>query len=284
MKKVLFLISAMLMLFTSCKKTEDEALPRVTIISISNIQETSVTIKCNATFMGGQAITAKGVCWSNWIMDSTKRIINKTNEGAGEGLYTSNITGLNKNAKYFVKAYVASGSDTIYTYNSVFTTAVTKIGDNFKCGLVFYVDSTGQHGLISASADQIIPKTGIQWYNNKFITTSATSTAIGTGHANTVKIATIQGEGSYAVKICTNWVQKGDDGYWYTDWYLPSIDELSLMYKNLFSVNLGNFATGGYWSSTESNVNNAQEIDFVDGGIKSTTKSWTGGVRAIRSF
>lgn len=161
---------------------------------------------------------------------------------------------------------------------------ITKIGDVFKGGLVFYVDSTGQHGLISASADQIISKTGIQWYNNKFKTTSATGTAIGTGHANTVKIAAIQGEGGYAVKICINWVQIDDDNYLYADWYLPSIDELQLMYKNLFLANLGNFTTGGYWSSTESSVTNAKEIEFADGGVRDIAKSWTGGVRAIRSF
>src|ERR1035437_6876101 len=101
LKKVLFLISTILVLFIACKKTEnDKLLPKVIIINITNIQENSVTIKCNAIFEGGQAIIAKGVCWST---DSTKRILNNTNEGADKGLYTSNIIGLNKSTKYFVK-------------------------------------------------------------------------------------------------------------------------------------------------------------------------------------
>src|ERR1035437_7535613 len=89
--------------------------------------------------------------------------------------------------------------------------AITKIGDVFQGGLVFYVDSTGQHGLISCLTDQVIPKTGIQWYNGTYTATGATGTAIGTGNANTIKIATIQGAGGYAVNFCDNWVSN-DDG------------------------------------------------------------------------
>jgi|ERR1035437_648104 hypothetical protein len=168
--------------------------------------------------------------------------------------------------------------------DKVLPKVITKIGDVFQSGLVFYVDSTGQHGLICALKDQIIPKTGIQWYNGTYTATGATGTVIGTGNANTIKIATIQGAGGYAVKICDNWVSN-DDGYLYSDWYLPSINELQLMHKNLFSENLGNFdLNGSYWSSTEKNATNAMYIWFGDGAIKDIAKSWTGGVRAIRSF
>jgi hypothetical protein len=37
----------------------------------------------------------------------------------------------------------------------------------------------------------------------------------------------------------------------YTDWRLPTRDELSFMYLNLKRKNLGDFSDDTYWSSTE---------------------------------
>ena len=39
----------------------------------------------------------------------------------------------------------------------------------------------------------------------------------------------------------------------YGDWFLPSRDELGLMYDNLKAKGIGSFSDGGYWSSSEYN-------------------------------
>jgi hypothetical protein len=105
---------------------------------------------------------------------------------------------------------------------------------------------------IAAPTDQS-PASGVLWYNGSFIGTGATATAVGTGKANTTAIVTVQGVGSYAAKLCDDLVIGA-----YSDWYLPSKDELDLMYKNIGQgaaaplTNIGGFsASNYYWTSSE---------------------------------
>jgi hypothetical protein len=153
-----------------------------------------------------------------------------------------------------------------------------KIGKSYQGGIIFYLDSTGQHGLIAAKTDQ---STGIQWYNSSYTTINATGTAIGTGKANTAAIIASQGTGIYAAKLCDDLVV----GI-YKDWYLPSKDELNLMYTNIGqgATNGGGFASGNYWSSSEYDGVSALGQSFANGDQDSYYKYGTLYVRAVRAF
>jgi len=158
-----------------------------------------------------------------------------------------------------------------------------KIGDTYQGGIVFYVDGSGAHGLIAAPKDQ---STGIVWFNGAYIVTGATATTVGTGQANTTKIIAKQGAGSYAAKLAANLVLNG-----YSDWFLPSSDELNLMYWNIGPgapkplTNIGGFSSDWYWSSSEINFDCAWIHDFVaSGGPISVFKNLTYPVRAVRAF
>jgi hypothetical protein len=70
----------------------------------------------------------------------------------------------------------------------------------------------------------------------------------------------------------------------YKDWFLPSKDELDLMFKNLKKNKLGNFSNSWYWSSTEYGKRDAWSQGFQLGGQDDTSKDRQGFVRAIRSF
>ena len=146
------------------------------------------------------------------------------------------------------------------------------IGMPYQGGIIFYLDKTKQHGLIAAQQNQ---SSEIQWYNGNYITTGATGTEIETGKSNTAKIVQSQGSGNYAAKLCDDLVLNG-----YDDWFLPSKDELNLLYLNKNKIGVGRW----YWSSSEYNNNYVWYQDFNTGYQYYGSKSGINGVLAIRAF
>ena len=154
---------------------------------------------------------------------------------------------------------------------------VFTLGQSYQGGKIFYIDSSKQHGMIAATADQAAYPPGIQWYNGSYITTGATGTAIGTGQANTTAIVKAQGNGSYAAKLCDDLVLNG-----YSDWYLPSKDELNQLFLNQAVV--GGFANYYYWSSSEYGSYIAWNQPFGFGSQNYYSKYYSLAVRAVRAF
>lgn len=170
-------------------------------------------------------------------------------------------------------------------------TPVIAIGDSYQGGLVFYIFRTGDngyiagqtHGLIAAPTDQSI---GAEW-GCAGTAIGGTSTAINTGAANTNAIVAGCTTAGIAAKLCYDLVLNT-----YSDWYLPSRDELNLMYVNLKTQSLGSFASYAYWSSSESGAYGAWVQSFIDGNQYSGGgnqytgygKSYPYYVRAVRAF
>jgi len=147
------------------------------------------------------------------------------------------------------------------------------IGKTYQGGIIFYLDGTGEHGLIAAPSDQ---SSATPWSASTYKVTGATGTAIGTGQANTNAIITAQGADLYAAKLCDDLVLGG-----YSDWFLPSKDELNELYKS--KVILG--GSPWYWSSSEYDKATAWVVYFVgNGGPDTLGKYWTYPVRAVRAF
>ena len=152
------------------------------------------------------------------------------------------------------------------------------IGDSYQGGKVAYIDGTGLHGLIAAVADQ---GTGTIWAVAPYQSTAVTGadgTAIGTGNQNTIDIVAQNGAGStFAAGLCSNLVEGG-----YSDWYLPSKDELAQLYIN--RVAIGGFTTGNYWSSSEFIASGAWTQYFSSANQLNANKYNTSPVRAVRAF
>jgi hypothetical protein len=220
---------------------------------------------------GGCPITQKGVCWD--YRPTPIIYSSHTSEGAGSSAFVSNITGLYANRTYYVRAYATNNVGTVYGPEKVFTTATPStlyIGQNYAGGIIFYIDGSGLHGLVCASADQGNYTWGCMG------TSISTGTALGTGAANTAAIVASCGESNIAAKICDNLVLNA-----YSDWFLPSKDELSLMYTNLKAYGLGGFVSSYYWSSSE---NNNQYAYIQDYSSTANYKSFGFYVRAVRAF
>ena len=151
-------------------------------------------------------------------------------------------------------------------------------------GLIFYInpnyEEDGWKYLEAAPSDQ---HDNIDWWDDYSNPTGATNTSIGAGLSNTNTIIGESNPGNTsAVGIAYNYSLNG-----YSDWFLPSIEELNLMRDNLYSHtpdSLGNFEPTGYWSSSEVSGTNAYRRSFTVGVEESKSKSTFYNIRVARRF
>jgi hypothetical protein len=156
------------------------------------------------------------------------------------------------------------------------------IGDAYQGGKIAYIFASGDpgyvsgqtHGLIATVADV---SSGAQWGCYGSTVSGADGEAIGTGNQNTIEINMAGCSSGSAASLCANLVQGG-----YSDWYLPSLEELRIMRLNKSAI--GGFAAADYWSSSEYNASNAYYVGFQFTGYDGRYKYSTYRVRAVRSF
>jgi uncharacterized protein (TIGR02145 family) len=102
----------------SCKK---EATPPVlTTTNISDKTQTTASIGGTVTDDGGSEVTIRGVCWDTSPNPTTSS--NRTNNGKGTGSFTSSLSGLTANTKYYVRAYATNSAGTSCGNEVTFTT------------------------------------------------------------------------------------------------------------------------------------------------------------------
>ena len=250
-------------------------LPTITTSSPSSVGVDTVVIGGDISNDGGSSIVLRGVCYSpspNPNMGNQR-----TEDGSGIGSFNTVLRGLTSSTTYYARSYAKNSNGVVVYGNEVsFSTSSITIGSNYAGGIVFYLDGTGQHGLVCAPNDQgtliwgcwgaIIPNTQL---------------GVGTGFANTQLIVNGCSQRPIAASVCNDLVLNG-----YDDWYLPSRGELMLMYNNLRYYGLGNFSPFYYWTSSQSYGNpiNTWTIAFNSGNSQTWYEGYTNVVRAIRSF
>ncbi len=166
------------------------------------------------------------------------------------------------------------------------------VGDFAQGGVVFWVDETGQHGLVCAKVDQ---STGVRWDAGTHGNTQAKGDGPYAGEANTsiiiaAHVAIGDDGATYAARIC-NELQITEGGKTYGDWYLPSLEELNLIYQNITTIDSVATANGGsafafayYWSSTEQDNSSAWAKALPIAGSFNEPKDYSNRVRAVRRF
>ncbi|NTV92029.1 MAG: DUF1566 domain-containing protein [Chlorobiaceae bacterium] len=154
------------------------------------------------------------------------------------------------------------------------------VGERYGGGIVFYILQSGdpgyeagrQHGLIAAAQDL---GRGMEWSNMTTAEVKGTQTAIGAGRTNTELIIRQPGHVTSAAKVCNDYVSGG-----FTDWYLPSKDELNKLCTNpAFKCSIED----GHWSSSEVGSGDVW-AQIYDGKPHFHMKSIGINVRPIRSF
>ena len=259
-------------------------LPTITTNAVTGITSNSATFGGSISNANGTQIMERGIVYSttpNPTLSSNKIII-----GNGIGTFDS-ISGLgyqyeqllNPNTTYYVRAFAVTENNISAYGNEVSFTTLSVGQSGPGGGIVFFNKGNTTGGwqyLETATSDQ---STGIAW-GCDVTSIPGTQLTIGSGEANTSLIVAGCNEASFAAKLCDNLSLGGQ-----TDWFLPSQSELWLMYKNLHTNNLGNFAYNFYWSSTEVSNSSAWGQNFPDGSATNFNKGFNPlYVRAVRAF
>jgi hypothetical protein len=122
-----------------------------------------------------------------------------------------------------------------------------QVGDFREGGVVFWVDpNDNTHGLIMALHDQ---SSSVEWGCNGTVIMNG---VIGAGAQNTIDIISACPTSGIAAELCANLTLNG-----YSDWFLPSVNELGEVEKNLAIIETAIIGNGGssivnntYWTST----------------------------------
>ena len=259
-------------------------IPKITNLIVSNITKTSATIagKIPNSFVN---IEEYGICYSTSINPkiTDQKIANNTTV---PGAFSFDISNLSIGTKYFARAYVTIGNTTFYSPNMRFKTLNPAIGDAYLGGKLAYILQVGDpgydpdvlHGLIAANTDN--PAKAWGCYGTAIA--GANGTAIGTGLQNTNDIVNLCASTTSAAYYCSQLTSNG-----YSDWYLPSKDEMLLLYNA--GNQIGGFvANGWYITSSQYNSTKAWILDFAtnpaQGRLHPDWKDWSITSRAVRSF
>ena len=227
--------------------TSAGTVPTVTTDAITSFGVTSATIGGNVLSNGGSAIISRGVCYSSSPNPNiTDNIISVT---TGTGAYNDFVIGLDSTTTYYVRAYATNANGIAYGNQATFTSkGNVSIGDFFQGGRVFYILQGGdkdyipgeQHGLIALPFDYYAT---LPWSN--CTGTAGTTFYLGDGDANTNSIVS---SCSTSTPLYAALMAQNNTSYGYSDWFLPSINELYILLTNRTSAGLT--MTSNYWSSS----------------------------------
>jgi hypothetical protein len=182
----------------------------------------------------------------------------------------------------FVTNHGPHGNNALYLYTglgwSMLALGTYNLGQFTAGGVVFYVDSTGMHGLVAAPFDQ---SSGTDWgCYGTLIGPAAEHQAFGYGQQNTTAVVNGCPTPGIAARICDTLTLNG-----LSDWFLPSADELDSMYVHRDTI--GVFNTFWYWASTEQDAYGGWIVNFDPGN---PFEGWTDksynfvNVRCVRKF
>lgn len=247
--------------------------------SVTNITYNSAQAGGFITSDGGSAVTARGVCFSASINAPTVNNSTVVISGSGTGVYIANLSGLQPNTTYYVRAFATNVSGTAYGNVLSFKTNYNlSIGVSYQGGTIAYIFKSGDAGYKAGETHGLIVSTAIsqQVWGCQSISVS-TSSAIGTGNDNTIKIVNAC-TGNNAARYAYNLVFNG-----YSDWYLPSYIELQQIHANKALLSVPEHP---YWSSTQDVTNSqaAYAVHFQGNYYVNYFKSSTAYVLPVRSF
>jgi hypothetical protein len=224
-----------------------------------------------------QELTVK---WSTTTANRTGLLLEDLKRLAGKS-YEVKVADFSK--------YVNIHTEPVATPKQRPVTEKLAIGSRHAGGIVFHLDAGGAHGLVCTETDLGVAFWGGKWR----IDARGNGIANGEGLANSRKILELAStfnmqQGIHiakkldvvtAARLC---LESDHNGF--TDWYLPTIDELRLIYLHLKARKLATFDAPNYWSSNEDFESTAFYFYFGNGSVRSINKTTMFSVRGVRRF
>ncbi len=261
----------------------------ITESQISDLDHFTNTDETDPTYTSSQAanITATDI--------TNLGNLSGTNTGDQTISRTGLIVTLTNGGTYQDSVNVYTAGDGIDITGTTISEHKYQVGDFAQGGIVFWLDETGEHGLVCTKENQN-GGLSLRWYAGTNGNTQAKGDGPYAGEANTAIIiaahVAIGDDGNnYAARIC-NELQITEAGKSYGDWYLPSKKELNLMFLNKTKIDSTALANGGvaiyngetYTCSTEYNDGTVWQQEFTNGMQSIYSKYKNRRFRAVRAF
>lgn len=284
--------------------TDETLLPKVTTGEISNVQMQSAMVSGNVLSNGGHALVERGICYATHQSPSISD--SRSTAGAELGSFSCNLTNLQTNVTYYVRAYATNSIGTSYGAQKSFTpdglptvttTEPTRNGTTVITGGNVVSDGgspvtargvcygTTPYPDLSDAHSHTTNGSGTGSYSSTFNVSngaiyyvrSYATNEYGTyyGEQKTVDCSIISlpsftfGERTYRVAPTADVTMTWNDAnsycnnltlYGYSDWRLPTLQELQFMCQNKSSI--GGFGSSNYWSSDYYNSGNHYMVYF----------------------
>ena len=278
-------LAGIILITGGCGESETEEspesqAPEVISLTVTDIHSTSATLK--ATLRPG-SLPVEATFEYGTTPDFGSSVAGEADPAITNGV-RAEIGLLTRGTEYHFRLKAVNSAGTTYSREVTFKPSFG-IGEAYGGGFIIYLDDTGEHGLIAAETDQT---DGIVWDNSPNCKkTNVSSISIGTGQSNTTRLVSVLGLGSYPARICDELVLNG-----FSDWFLPSLEELDCMQKGL-SVFDREYNLDGiyYWTSSEApdTEGTGSCYAWVQNFFTGEKRSWAKNdaapyVRAVRSF
>lgn len=162
MKKIIIFF-ALILSFINCSDTETYNPPVLTTVDITDLSYNSVTSGGIITDDGGSEIIAKGICWSTTATPTINN--NHTDEGTGLEPFTSNLTDLDENTTYYIRAFATNEYGTSYGNELSFTTLINVTAPcSPPANSIIYNSQNHTYHTVEASTNGLYGEYGLYGY------------------------------------------------------------------------------------------------------------------------
>lgn len=253
-----------------------DSIPTVSTSDVTNISDSSATCGGEVTNQGKSDVAARGICWNTYGSPTVDN--NKSINGAGLGTFTANLSGLESNTSYYVRAYATNEQGTAYGYEKVFTSCAEQdsLVDE-RDGHTYKTVKIGNQTWMAenlAYLPYVIPSSEYYYiitYHVYEYEGTDVNEAKATSNYNTYGVlynwpAVMAGASS------SNSNPSGIQGICPNGWHLPSDAEWSEL-----TDNFGNFIVAGgalkeagtsHWNSPNTGATNESGFTALPGGVR----------------